>query len=241
MGAQHTGDHFETTRWSLIEDLIDADADRSRRAEEELARRYWPAVYAFLRRSGYGRDLAADLTQSFFVDVIYGRRLFRRADRASGRLRSLMLTALTRYAIDAHRRAISRGANRLVPAEAIFAEEHNLAASGPHDAFERRWAVAQLEEAMRRCERHFRANGRDKHWQVFEARILAPSITGAVPPPLAELADRLGFARAGDAAAAVQVVRKRATALLREVVAESVGDEREAELEFLEIARVLAG
>ena len=240
MGLDETHARFQTTCWTLVGEM-GAGGDRCERAAGELMRRYWPAVYAYLRGSGKRREEAEEATQAFFAEVVLGRGLLERADPDVGRLRTLILTALKRHLIDQHRRASARGAGRVASIEAIEHEECDWGAySGDGvEAFERRWAVAQLEEAMRRCESHYLGIGKDGHWRVFEDRVYRPAVGGSSPTPLAELAPSCGFGAPADAAAAVQVVKKRALALLREVVAESVRDPGEMEREYRDTLTLL--
>ncbi len=99
--------------------------------------------------------------------------------------------------------------------------------------FDRRWAVGLIEETFRRCQSHFEATDRAGHWGLFERRELTPALTGVKPPPLAECCAAAGFETPGQAASAVQEVRRRARILLREVVAETLdeGDDVDAELD----------
>lgn len=132
---------------------LTADDERHDRAAEELSRRYWPAVYAYLRRSGRDREQAEELTQAFFSEVVLGRQLLEQGDPKLGRLRALILTAVKRFVIDADRQRRSRRVQARARLDTLDHEESQWNGSsldGP-SAFERRWAVAQLEEAMRRC------------------------------------------------------------------------------------------
>ncbi len=219
---ERTGAGFQPTRWTLVDALHNGSGAARERAMDELVRLYWPAVYGFLRRSGKPREEAAECTQAFFAEVILRRRLFEHADEARGRLRTLVLTALKRHLIDRQRsaaasevlRAWSVDVNQLDAEDNAHARCPELADESPDAFFERRWAVAQLEEALRRCEQHFRGTGKSAHWELFAARVVHPAVSAVEPRPLAETAAALGFRSAADAAAAVQVVRKRMLAVL---------------------------
>src|SRR5690606_5942543 len=180
-GASMEGDlahaRFETTQWRLVDELRGPDPALRARALEALVGRCWPPVYAALRRMGRGPDEAAEVTQGFFADVVLGRGLFEQARWERGRLRTLLLTSLTRYLIDRRRRAAARGSGRVVSLEGgeLEREERIIAGTDglePEVAFERRWALAHLQEALRRCESHFLSHGRAGHWAIFEARVL---------------------------------------------------------------------
>jgi RNA polymerase sigma-70 factor (ECF subfamily) len=81
---------FPTTFWSTI-------AERPDRARQELFTRYRTPVFNYVRNQGYGESDADDLTQEVFLRI--SREDFlRRADRAKGKFRSLVL-AVTRHVI----------------------------------------------------------------------------------------------------------------------------------------------
>jgi RNA polymerase sigma-70 factor (ECF subfamily) len=240
-GLEQTYERFRTTRWTQIRALGEGDKDQRRAALEALVTRYWPAVYAHLRSRGQDRESAAELTQAFFAEVVLHRDLFTKAAPGRGKLRTLLLTALNRFRVDRRRRAVARGVEVTIPIEALHAEEARLGhPPGAVDChFERRWALGLFEKALRRCEQHFRDSGRAAHWELFEARILRPAIAGSAPPPLAEMPQAKRFASPALAAAAVQVVKRRAMGLLREVVAETVDDEADVDAELAEVRRYL--
>src|SRR3954451_17104037 len=94
--ASRGGDgHFGETAWSVVLAAGNASEPRASQALAELCRIYWPPVYGYLRRRGYKRDDAQDLTQSFFQHIVEDETL-RRATPDRGRFRSFLLGALTR-------------------------------------------------------------------------------------------------------------------------------------------------
>ncbi len=235
---------FQTTRWTLVGDMASDDPAVRARAMEAIATVYWPAVYAAFRRLGRGRESAEEATQAFFADVVLGRCLLTRADPSRGRLRTLLHAAIRNYDTDQHRRAAARGQGRVVPLGDVDREERFLAAApetSDESLFDRRFGLAVLEEALRRCERHYRASGKERNWTVFFSRVMAPQLSAGQARPLGELAAELGFATPADAAAAVQTVKKRLLALVREVAAESCGDEASEEDEYRRVMSLLGG
>ena len=115
--AQNRDGLFASTRWTMILKASDSTAASALalNALSELCRIYWRPVYGFLRRQGYGREDAQDLTQGFFAHLIERRR-YARADREKGRFRSFLLAALKNFIADAHDRkhALKRGGGMIL-------------------------------------------------------------------------------------------------------------------------------
>lgn len=231
---------FPRTRWTLVAEVRAGGSD-GHRALEELCRLYWYPVYAYVRRSGASPPDAEDLTQGYFAQLI-DRENFARADAAKGRLRAFLLSSLKHFRIDQHRResALKRGGG-IAPlsidaaqAEARYDKEpaHH---EDPESLFERRWALALLEEAFTRLEAEYEAAG--KH-ELYLA--LRPSLS---QPGQAErhqtLAERLGMT-AGAVQVAVHRLRKRYRHALEATIAETLDDPAEADEELTYILRVLA-
>ena len=66
--------------------MLDAAANPtsdSRASLAALCKAYWPPIYAFIRRNGYDRDHAEDLTQAFFVTMLE-KNYLAQADRERG-------------------------------------------------------------------------------------------------------------------------------------------------------------
>ena len=79
-----TDERFTDTTWSIV---IAAGATTPARAHDgmaKLCRIYWRPIYAYLRRSGYAKHDAEDLTQAFFQHLLENDTL-RRASQQRGR------------------------------------------------------------------------------------------------------------------------------------------------------------
>ena len=243
MGLDHSHAEFPPTQWTLIEALQGEDHPQHTEAVDVLAGRYWPPVYAYLRRTGKRSDEAAEVTQAFFAEVVLPRELFERADPQRGRLRTLLLTALKRFLRDRHRRRMAERGDITLSFDELGREEALLCddpGGGVDEAFERRWAVAILETALARCEEHYRTTGREKHWAAFEAHVLRPSISMTDPRPLAEVARQVGFDTADEVAGVLRTVKKRAITLLREAAAETAIDHEDQEAEYRFVVALLS-
>lgn len=235
MQMQQTKAEFQPTRWTLVHALrCDDEADR-RGAQEELIARYWPAVYAVLRRRGLHRDAAAEITQAFFTDVVLGRELLAQGDPQRGRLRSLIVVALSRYQIDQHRRTVSRGSPLQLTTDQIAREERFAAENSGDDLqrlFDRRWAVATLDRAVARCRQYCLDHDLERHWEAFDMQVITPATNGNEPPSLQAIADHVGFDTPQHVASATKVVRKRLHVMLQEAIGSTLADPDEQQEEF---------
>src|SRR5436309_6506644 len=151
---------FTTTHWSLVLEA-QGDTPAAQRALEILCRTYWRPLYGFVRRHGLGREEAQDLVQEFFARLLEHRNLDT-VRREKGRLRSYLLVSLKRFlATEQHR---ASGVKRYetgphIPLDELLESEvadleltETWSADRP---YERRWAVAVLEDVLRRRESEY--------------------------------------------------------------------------------------
>jgi RNA polymerase sigma-70 factor (ECF subfamily) len=213
------------TRWSLVADA----ADQAEASLEALCRQYWHPVYAVARLAGNDVESAKDLTQGFFAKLLE-KGWLADADRGKGRFRTFLVTALKRYMVNEWHRehAAKRGGfAEMVPLDAEMAER--ICASdasrqmSPDEVFDRRWALALLDAALRRLEAEF---------SNAEFALLKGCLTagrGEIDYP--GLAEKLGTSE-GAARVAVHRLRKRYRALIRDEVARTVSNEAEVDHEM---------
>jgi RNA polymerase sigma factor (sigma-70 family) len=171
-------------------------------AQDALARLctdYWYPLYAFARRQGFSLHDAQDLTQAFFAYVLE-RGLFSFADQQLGRLRTFLLTAFTRFIRDAQSReqTLKRGGGHEILRLDVMSGEERYAAEMTDDAtpeklFERSWALAVLDAALRQLGADEAAAGRAGQFRVVES-MLSP--TSVADGSCAEAAARLGQSEA---------------------------------------------
>ena len=165
-------ERFAETAWSIVLAAGAATPARAREGMAQLCRIYWRPIYAYLRRIGYAREEAEDLTQSFFQHLLENDTL-RRASREKGRFRSFLLGALKVCLSDeqARRRTLKRGGGaQLISTDELEAEElHHLRAqheATPDEILDARWASVILERALTKVRREFSAEGKA---ETFEA------------------------------------------------------------------------
>ena len=218
------GGSFALTRWSVVLAAAGpASRSRRRRALGELARINWYPLYAFIRRQGAPHEQAEDLTQGFFARLLEKEGLAAVA-KDKGRFRSFLLAAVKHFLSNERdkARAIKRGGGTPPLSLDLLAGESHYAAEPadrmtPEKAFDRRWALAVLDEVLARLRREYAQSDRR---QLFEA--LEPALAAeADAPSHAEVARKLGMTE-GAVKVAAHRLRKRYRELLREEIAQTV-------------------
>src|SRR6202000_646506 len=96
MAANDKSGAFATTHWSVVLEASRDNPSRSAAAMEELCRRYWYPIYAFIRRRGSDREEAEDLTQAFFAHLLE-RETLKKADPQKGKFRAFLLASLNHF------------------------------------------------------------------------------------------------------------------------------------------------
>jgi RNA polymerase sigma-70 factor (ECF subfamily) len=227
---------FQTTSWSLVLAAGREPSADSRSALARLCEAYWNPVYAFVRRSGYDRDQAQDLTQGFFA-LLIEKNFLEDADPERGRFRSFLLTAVKRFLANEYDRfcALKRGGGEipvsidLINAEVWYAPAA-ASAGTPESIFERRWAVSLLERAIAKLRREFEADGKTEQFELLAPLITKDSSAARYDALAAEMAVSSGALRT-----VVYRMRRRYRDLVRAEIAETVAspDEIDGEVSFL--------
>jgi RNA polymerase sigma-70 factor (ECF subfamily) len=232
---------FATTHWSTVLAAKDEHSPAAAEALEKLCRRYWPPVYAFIRRRGHEPVEAQDLTQEFFARLLE-KNYLEAANPSKGRFRTLLLTAVSRFLINERERALAkkRGGGAV-----HFSLEAELAEQGyhvepadiatPETLYERRWAETVLEIVLTRLRKEFESAGELDRFEVLKP-FLAAEKQGASG---AEIAARLGITESA-AYSAVHRLRQRYGEILRDEIAQSVVSPDEVDDELRYLVRVLS-
>jgi RNA polymerase sigma-70 factor (ECF subfamily) len=224
---------FAITHWSVVVKAGSNDSKDAHVALEELCRIYWFPLYAYVRRRGHSPEDAQDLTQEFFARLLE-HNWVARADRQRGRFRSFLLSAMSHFLSDEwdKARAQKRGGGvAAVPLQLDTAETrygHEPADQvTPEQTYERRWALALLEEVLRKLRAEYEQEGRT---ELFTA--LHPCLVGErTALPYAELAAKLGISE-GTVKSSVHRLRQRYRHLLRCEIAQTVAEPGEVDEEL---------
>jgi RNA polymerase sigma factor (sigma-70 family) len=210
---------FETTQWSLVSA---AGQDEERRdALEGLYRTYCSPVYSFVRRRGYIRQDAQDLTQDFFIHLVE-KNAFRRADPNRGKFRTFLLGSLEFFIQHVSRRA--RAEKRGGQAKVVFLDDESAEASyqladpglTAQQVFDARWAGTLIEGAVTHLKSEMERAGKRA---LFDQ--LLGFVVGGEESSYFEVAQRAGLTPAATKAA-IYRLRERYRELLRAEVARTV-------------------
>jgi RNA polymerase sigma-70 factor (ECF subfamily) len=195
-----------------------------------------------VRRSGYARPDAEDLTQAFFERLI-AKHALAAADPARGTFRSFLLSSLKHFLCNEWHKA---NAKKRAPAGPLLSFDADTAEAGlahePADAatpeaiYERECAMALLGQVLLRLSAQYKAKG--KH-ELFEA--LKPALSGEdTAPAYRELAQRFGTtddALRAEASRMGKMLRK----LFRQELRRLVSNPAEAAEEMRHLLTVLGG
>jgi RNA polymerase sigma-70 factor (ECF subfamily) len=240
--ASHEAEErFEETAWSVVISAGATTESRAQAAMAELCRIYWRPIYAYLRRSGYSKHDAEDVTQSFFQHLLENETL-RRASREKGRFRSFLLGALKLCLADeqTRRHTLKRGGQiQFVATDELEAEElHHLRAdheAAPDEILDARWAGVVLERALDKVRAECVAEGKA---DLFEA--LSPFLAGTKPHvSYQEVADRMKLGLGAVKMAIYRLRRQFATAVRREIM-QTVSAPHEVDDELRRLRSVFA-
>ena len=241
LSAESSPRLFVTTRWSVVMKARDQASPESAAALETLCKGYWYPLYAFVRRLGHSAPDAQDLTQEFFARLLQ-KEWLHAVERDRGRFRSFLIMALKRFLANEHdkTRTAKRGGGQVfLPLDAESAEARYLADSAatlPADhLYERRWALALLDQAMARLRGEYDRDGRGGDFAQLKNYLAADR--GAIPYD--QIAREMG-ATEGAARVAVHRLRKRFREVFRATVADTVSSAEDVESEMHYVVEVLA-
>jgi len=232
---------FTTTHWSVVLEA-QGELPAAQRALEILCRTYWRPLYGFVRKQGLGREDAQDVVQEFFARLLEHRNL-NTVRREKGRLRSYLLVSVKRFLASERHRA--SGIKRYesgphIPLDELLQSEvtdFELAETLSADRlYERRWALAVLEQVLTRLESEYRAAN---NATLFD-RLKEFLVGEREPPTQADIATELGMTE-NAVKQAFHRFRQRYRVLLREEIAHTVIGPGDVEDELRHLVSVLRG
>jgi DNA-directed RNA polymerase specialized sigma24 family protein len=170
---------FPTTHWSIIARLKSSDAKEAQNAVQEVFTTYRYPLYGYLRTSGLHHEDAEDVLQGFFEKMLRNDSLGD-ANRERGKLRTFLLTALSRFKLNIQRseqrrhQRVNAEADLWDEDEARYQRERHATHDTPETYFDRRWAVELIGRVRARLKADYDKRGKQA---LHEA--LAPLISSA--------------------------------------------------------------
>ncbi|MBX3747114.1 MAG: sigma-70 family RNA polymerase sigma factor [Verrucomicrobiae bacterium] len=217
---------FATTHWSVVLAARElGDAEQAHTALCRLCEDYWYPLYAYVRRRGHAHEDAADLTQAFFARFL-DHGFIHDVTPGVGRFRSFLLSAIKHFLANEwdRARALKRGGGE-TPVSLDDEEARRRYALEPADPvtpetlYERRWALAVLEQVLARLRAEFDAREKGGLFDRLKVFLTADQPEGAY----AATATAAGLSE-GAVKVAVHRLRRRYGELLRAQIAGTVAD-----------------
>jgi len=243
MGGEQ--EDFQTTHWSEIFNVRMTDDVRQKMVMDSLLRRYWKPVYCCIRHQGYDNEGAKDLTQGFFQEIVLNSNLIPQADQSKGRFRTLLLTALNHYLISVHRK--EKAKKRAPSSQTLLLESEDLpnlpkgrSSMSPDQVFSYVWATEIIDQVIVQVEQECCSTGKEKHWQIFHAKILAPIMENAPGPTLRELCEEYSVDNEARASNMIITVKRCFRRVLEDQLRRFVRTDSEIEDEFNELLGIIA-
>lgn len=232
---------FRTTHWSvLLKAAGEEESDEKRFALERLCRTYWYPLYSFVRRRGYDRHLAQDLTQGFFERFLE-KNYIADVSADKGRFRTFLLSSLQHFLANEWDRSQAQkrgGGYKLVSLDEHEADERFQFEPRdevtPEVAFERQWVQALLETVLSRLRAECNDAGHEGRFEQLKVFLVEDK--GAIS--FGEMAAQLGMTEAA-VKGVVRRMRQRYRELFREEIANTVADPAEVDAEIRHLVAVL--
>lgn len=189
----HRRGRFATTQWSLVLAAADRTSPRRQQALADLCGAYWYPLYAFARREGRPPAEAEDLTQEFFARLLE-KSYLKGVEAERGRFRTFLLLCFKRFMANDHDRATAQKRGGPQPlasldfsaAEARYQHEpaHVLT---PERIFERRWALALLDQVLTRLGEEYQRAGKERLFDQLKFCLVADGQTASYAGTAANL------------------------------------------------------
>ena len=232
------------TDWSMVLDAGQVESPTQAASLDELVRKYWTPLYAFVRASGQSPEDTHDIVQGFIADVLLSRNLLAHADPERGRFRNLLFRSISNYIRDRHRKATSTlrrpkdgGIRSLDETESFYqAVDRNL---DPERAFITHWVATVIRNAIGVCRSDLEGRGRSAEWAILESRVVKPMLDGAEPAPYHELVARLELRDASQAANMLVLAKRSFAKAVFDEIGETILDREEVTGEIHELLRLL--
>jgi len=243
MGGNVRG--FHTTCWTKISDFKTSDKAKKQLIISELSELYWKPVYCYLRYKGNSNEVAKDLTQGFFHEVVINRNLIQQADRTKGKFRTFLLTALDRYTRDVHQKETSgkrKPSGKLFSLDEFDMPDVSIEISDltAEQGFNYAWVTDLLDQVFAEVEQECINTQKEIHWKAFSARVVDPIINNKKAASFSEICANLGIDSESRASNMVITVKRRLRKALERKLAKLSQSGKEVEEEINELLKIFS-
>lgn len=232
---------FKTTCWEVVEEAgvgSESALDALRSILEQYRR---PLLVHLESRYRLSVSEAEDYLHDFICQKVMLKKLLASANRARGRFRTFLLTALDRFVANSFRNAAAQ--KRRPDAGFTNLDAVSEVVSGlqePGAQFSISWAERVIQQALAQMEQECRRSGSRVRWLVFYSQVVGPTFEGLEREGQQELAHRLGLRGRGEVSNLVLSGKRMYRRILRAVIAAYCGEEDDVGLELLNLRRELA-
>lgn len=231
---------FKTTCWTAVE-TAGVESELALTTLEELLIRYAePLKTHLVWKFQLTREEADDVFQDFVHQKMLLGNLLAAADRARGRFRTFLLTALDRFTLNWIRARVSkkrRPEKGWVPLSDLDIDTHY--ALEPDDPIAASWTSLIVGQALERMENECRSKGKNHRWEVFHAVVVSPILQEQKKPPLQDIARHHNLPTAAAVSNLVVTAKRMYQRILRDVIAQYSGELDQVDLEFSSLHREL--
>jgi DNA-directed RNA polymerase specialized sigma24 family protein len=235
------GDYFATTHWTVVLSAGGHRTPQANMALEELCRTYWYPLYAYVRRQGYSKEDAEDLTQAFFACFL-AKNYLEKLSSEKGRFRAFLLASLKHFlANEWDRTNRQKRGGGVAPLSLDWQDADTRFRIDPADhlspdkLFDRAWAVTLLERVIAHLAEE---NAAEDKVRLFE-RLRPFLMVGSSAIPYAQAAVQLGM-NEGAVRVAVHRLRRRYRELLRQEIGQTLAKPERIEEEIQALFRAFA-
>ena len=201
---------------------------------------YWRPIHICIQKRGFAEHDAEDLTQEFLSTIVQ-KGQFSQVDRAKGRLRSYLLTALNHFLANVWRgrQAQRRGGGKSFVSLDAEPEEGSAPLDvpdlqTPDTEFDREWALTLLDNVMKELAADYAQQGKQALFDVISPALSVAD--GQTDGPA--MGEKLGM-NASAVRVAIHRLRLRYRNMLYRHVAATVEREDQVEGEIREMILML--
>ena len=210
-------DIFPPTRWSIIVSAR-GEGEIAEQSLNQLCTDYWRPVWQFILSRTGDHEQAEDLTQEYFADLLR-RGYLASAERSAGKFRAFLCADVKLFLNNAGRKARAQKRGGGVQWEPLDENDQvavDVAADDP--GFDRIWALEVLKRAHAQMAAEYASRAKVEFFAVLAPLLDKPGEAGMYGAAAAALGMTEGSLKV-----ALHRMRERLGALLREIVADTVG------------------